>query len=159
MSNGNDLTKTNLRLGSPVFKDGEAIPATYTCKGQNVNPPLNIVGIPASAKSLALVVHDPDAVSGDFVHWIMWDMPMSVANIDVNMVPDGAIQGVNDGGKNGYMGPCPPAGTGTHRYMFELHALDKTLSLPPATNRDQLQKAMQGHILAKHTLIGLFSAQ
>lgn len=159
MSNSDDSTKNSLRLGSPIFKEGEMIPAAYTCRGQNVSPPLSIVGVPTGAQSLALILHDPDAVSGDFVHWLMWDIPTSAETIAANSVPANAIQGINDGGKNGYMGPCPPAGTGTHRYIFELYALDKTLGLPPDTTRDQLQQTMSGHILAQHTLTGLFTAQ
>ena len=154
-----NTTNSSLKLASQVFRDGTQIPIQYTCKGQNVNPPLNITGVPAGAKSLALIVHDPDAVSGDFVHWTVWDIPASTETIAVNSVPAGATQGQNGSGKNQYMGPCPPAGTGTHRYMFELYALDKSLGLPAATNRDQLQKAMASYILAQHTLTGLFAAQ
>ena len=153
-----NITNSSLKLASQVFDDGAQIPAQYTCKGQNINPPLNIIGVPAGAKSLALIMHDPDAVSDDFVHWLLWDMPTSTGTIAVNSVPAGAIQGINGGGRNQYMGPCPPAGTGIHHYLFELYALNKTLGLPPATNRDQLQKAMQGHILAQHTFTSLFAA-
>lgn len=104
-------------------------------------------------------MHDPDAVSGDFVHWTLWDIPANTQDITANSVPVGAIQGLNSANQNKYMGPCPPAGSGTHRYMFELYALDKTLGLPLQTTRDQLKKAMDGHILAQHTLKGLFSAE
>ncbi len=154
-----NITNSSLKLVSQVFLGGAQIPLEYTCKGQNINPSLTIMGVPAGAKSLSLIMHDPDAVSGDFVHWTMWDIPVSTENIAVNSVPTGAIQGINGGGKNQYIGPCPPTGTGIHHYNFELYALDKTLSLPPQTNRDQLQKAMVGHILAQHTLTGLFSAE
>ncbi len=153
-----NITNSSLKLVSQVFGDSAQIPSQYTCKGQNINPPLSIMGLPAGVKSLALIMHDPDAVSGDFVHWLMWDIPTSTETIGVNSVPPGAIQGQNGSGKNQYMGPCPPAGTGIHHYLFELYALDKTLGLPASTSRDQLQKAMADHILAQHILTGLFSA-
>jgi Raf kinase inhibitor-like YbhB/YbcL family protein len=159
MDNQPNNTNSGLALVSQVFRDGATIPIQYTCKGQNINPPLNIMGVPASAKSLVLIVHDPDAVGGDFVHWLVWDVPTSTETIAVNSLPPGAVQGLNGAGQNKYMGPCPPAGTGTHHYLFELYALDKALSLPANTNRDQLQKAMSDHIIAKHTLVGLFFAQ
>lgn len=158
LSQPND-SSPNLKLVSQAFLGDAQIPNEYTCKGRNINPPLNIMGVPGGAKCLALIVHDPDAVSGDFVHWMIWDVPASTESIATNSVPSGAVQGQNGGGQNKYMGPCPPAGTGTHHYMFELYALDKTLGLPPSTSRDQLQKAMAGHILARHTLTGLFAAQ
>lgn len=154
-----NTTNSSLKLVSQVFLGGAQIPARYTCKGQNINPPLTIMGIPAGAKSLSLIMHDPDAVSGDFVHWTMWDIAISTKSIAANSVPTGAIQGQNSGGQNKYMGPCPPAGTGTHHYLFELYALDKILGLPLSTSRDQLQYAMAGHIVARHTLTGLFLAE
>jgi len=158
MKNQSSNTGLSLVLVSPVFRDGTNIPIPYTCKGQNVSPPLNITGVPGGAKSLALIMHDPDAVSGDFVHWIMWDIPARAQSIAVNSVPVGAVVGPNGGSQNKYMGPCPPPGTGIHHYLFELYALNKTLGLPPATNRDQLQKAMASRVIAKTTLTGLFFA-
>ncbi|MDO8592130.1 MAG: YbhB/YbcL family Raf kinase inhibitor-like protein [bacterium] len=158
MSAQPNTTNSSIRLASPVFNEGAQIPAAYTCKGQNINPPLSITGVPASSKSLALIMHDPDSVSGDFVHWLAWDLPASTTTIGPNSSPSDAVQGFNGRGQSGYTGPCPPAGTGVHRYIFELYALDKTLGLPPTTNRDQLQKAMAGHIIAQHTLTGLFPA-
>lgn len=158
MSAQPNATDPSLKLASRVFDDGAQIPTQHTCKGQNVNPPLSITGVPAKAKSLTLIMHDPDAVSGDFVHWTMWDISTGTEIIAVNGLPAGAIQGINGGGKNQYMGPCPPTGTGTHHYLFELYALDKTLGLPPATSCGQLKNAMAGHILAQHTLTGLFAA-
>lgn len=158
LTQSNDAN-SSLRLTSQAFGDGAQIPVKYTCKGQNVNPPLGIAGVPAATKSLALIVHDPDAVGGDFVHWLLLNFPVSAQAIADNSVPAGATQGQNDSGRNQYMGPCPPGGTGTHRYMFELYALDKTLGLKSGANRDQLQKAMEGHIVAQHTLTGLFGSQ
>lgn len=149
---------SEFRLISPAFKDGRDIPRPYTCKGQGVNPPLNIIGTP-KANSLALIMHDPDAVSGDFTHWLVWDIPASTENIVANSVPVGAMQGKNDAGSNSYFGPCPSTGTGSHRYVFILYALDKNLSLPNNSNRQDLERSMEGHILATSTLIGMFSAE
>lgn len=150
-------TSEKLQLISSAFKDGDPIPPAYTCKGQNINPPLNILNIPGDTRSLALIMHDPDAVSGDFVHWLVWDISTAVDIISPNSVPVGAIQGQNGAGKDNYMGPCPPSGSGTHHYIFELYALDSTLGVPKGATRESLQKAMEGHILAQTTLTGLFS--
>jgi hypothetical protein len=151
-------TQNGMELISPAFRDNADIPPQYTCKGQNISPPLNIFNVPPNIKSLALILHDPDAVSGDYLHWSMWDIPPNTETISVNSVPTGAVQGPNDSGKKGYMGPCPPAGTGTHHYIFELYALDSILSLDQDTSREKLESAMQDHILAKATLTGLFKA-
>lgn len=148
-----------LRIISPVFRDGAAIPQQYSCKGQNVNPPLTIFNVPDKAQSLALIMHDPDAPSGDFLHWLMWDITPGAESIAVNHVPVGAIQGRNGRGENGYTGPCPPQGTGTHRYVFDFYALDTTVDLPSGSTRDQLEKAMSNHILDKSTLVGVFAAE
>lgn len=149
--------KSGLNLTSQAFNDNALMPVQYSCRGQNINPPLSITGPPAGTKSLALIMHDPDAVSDDFVHWLMWDIPTFTESITADSVPTGAFQGTNGANQNKYMGPCPPAGTGTHRYMFEFYALDKILNLPAGASRDQLQKAMEGHILAQTKLTGLFS--
>jgi len=145
-------------LTSTVFEADSPIPEQYTCKGQNINPPLNISGIPPQAKSLVLILHDPDAVNADFVHWLMWDIPTSASMIAANSVPVGATQGKNGAGSNIYIGPCPPAGTGTHHYQFELYALDNNIGLEPDTNRDQLESAIKSHILKKTVLTGIVDA-
>src|SRR3989344_8384424 len=139
-----------MQIISPVFRDGASIPPQYTCKGQNVSPPLIFIDVPAEAKSLAFILHDPDAPVGDFVHWTMWDIVPTTEVVAANSVPTGAVQGITSFGDNKYGGPCPPSGT--HRYMFELYALDTTLGLPPKTARDQLEAAMQNHILNQHTV-------
>ena len=143
-----------MQVVSPVFREGTAIPAPYSCKGENVSPPLNFVSVPKDAKSLSLIMHDPDAPSGDFVHWTVWDIPADTGTLAANSVPVGATQGMNGAGQNKYMGPCPPSGT--HRYMFELYALDTNLGLPSSTDRDDLLKSMDGHILQQFTLTGTF---
>ena len=148
---------TDFQLISPAFRDGTALPAQYTCKGQNVSPPLNIINCDPQSQSLALIMHDPDAPAGDYVHWLMWDIPASVETIAANSVPIGAVQGINSSDEIGYTGPCPPAGSGTHRYMFELYCLDTSLGLESGSTREQLEKAMEGHILDSSTLIGIFA--
>jgi hypothetical protein len=151
----NTVGASGMIISSPAFKDSQPIPEQYSCKGQNTSPPLSFSSPPASAKSLALIVHDPDAPSGDYAHWVMWNIAPSTTEIAANSVPTGAMQGPNTGGRNTYMGPCPPSGT--HHYIFELYALDGVLDLPPQTSRDQLLAAINGHTLAKATLTGLFS--
>lgn len=155
MSEKNNSSNGGLQIISPAFREGSAIPIQYTCKGQNISPPLNILNVPSSAQSLAFIMHDPDAPVGDYVHWTMWDIPKSTETIAANSVPTGAVQGLNSNNENKYMGPCPPSGT--HRYMFEVYALDKSLSLKPETTRDQLKEAMEGHIVDQNTLTATFS--
>jgi len=148
-----------LEIISPVFRDGAAIPRQYSCKGQNVNPPLTFFNVPPKSQSLALIMHDPDAGGGDFLHWIIWDIPPATESIAVNDVPIGAIQGRNGSGENKYTGPCPPKGTGSHRYIFELYALDNSSNLPSGSARAQLETAIKDHILDKATLTGIFAAE
>jgi Raf kinase inhibitor-like YbhB/YbcL family protein len=148
-----------MQLISSAFKNGASIPEQFTCKGQNINPPLSIVSVPEQAKSLALIMHDPDALGSDFVHWLIWDIPANTKAIGTNSVPVGAVQGVNGFGSNNYGGPCPPSGSGTHRYIFELYALDTSLSLSADSTRDKLQYALESHVLAQSNLTGLVAAQ
>ena len=152
------LKSTSLEVVSTVFRDGSFIPAPYTCKGQNVNPPLNIMGLPEKSQSITLIMHDPDALSGDFLHWLLWDIPPATEVISVNSVPVGAVQGQNGLGRIGYTGPCPPKGSGTHRYIFDFFALDKTLNLASGAKLKQVQEAQKGHIISSFRLIGLFAA-
>jgi Raf kinase inhibitor-like YbhB/YbcL family protein len=154
----NNPTNSNLTISTTAFSDNEEIPTQYTCKGSNINPPINISGIPQDAISFALVMHDPDAVNGDFVHWLMWDIPAIDQSISPDNVPIGAMQGLNDAGSKKYYGPCPPSGTGTHHYIFELYALDKMLNLNAESNRDELLEQINGHVIAQAKLTGLFSS-
>lgn len=147
---------TGFQLMSPAFRESSSIPPQYTCKGQGVSPPLNILHCDPSAKSLALIMHDPDAPVGDYTHWLMWDIATSTETIAANSVPVGAVQGTNSNNKLGYMGPCPPSGQ--HRYMFELYCLDTSLGLESGSSRRQLEEALEGHVLASHTLTGMFAA-
>ncbi len=143
---------SEMRLTSPAFKDNAMIPSKYTCQGDDVNPQLNIEGIPSEAKSLVLIVDDPDAPGGMWVHWVVWNIPV-VFRIEEDSVP--GEQGLNDFGKQDYGGPCPPSGT--HRYMFKIYALDTTLELDNDSDKKDVERAMQGHILTQAKLTGLYS--
>ncbi len=143
-----------LKLSSLSFKHNGSIPVKYTCDGKDINPPLTIENIPSNAKSLALIVDDPDAPAGTWVHWVLWNIGTATKEISENAVPTGALQGINDFRKHDYGGPCPPSGT--HRYFFKLYALDVMLSLGPKTNKAELERAMKGHIIAQSELVGLY---
>lgn len=142
-----------MKITSFAFENNAKIPAKYTCDGENINPPLAFLDIPANAKSLALIVDDPDAPIGTFVHWILYNLDPGLTEINENSVPKIGQRGVTSAGSSKFVGACPPFGT--HRYFFKLYALDLILNL---TNPDKtvLEKAMQGHILEKAELIGLF---
>ncbi|HVT86593.1 MAG TPA: YbhB/YbcL family Raf kinase inhibitor-like protein [Chitinophagaceae bacterium] len=140
-----------LTISSSAFGQNEMIPEKYTCDGVNISPPLDIKGVPEQAKCLALIIDDPDAPMGTWVHWVMWNIPVT-HHLKENTVH--GTQGINDFKKHTYGGPCPPSGT--HRYFFKIYALDETLKLPATTNKKQLERAMSGHILAFGELIGLY---
>ncbi|RMD87665.1 MAG: YbhB/YbcL family Raf kinase inhibitor-like protein, partial [Candidatus Dadabacteria bacterium] len=135
-----------MEIKSKAFKDGEYIPRKYTCQGEDISPPLEVSDIPEGTLSLALIMDDPDAPMGVWVHWILWNIsPDDSLNIEENTLPTGSIEGINSWGKRGYGGPCPPSGT--HRYMFKIYALDTTLNLSPHSRKEDLIAAMEGHIL------------
>ena len=142
-----------MKLTSTAFSHNKPIPSEFTCDGQNVNPPLSIVDVPANAKSLALIVDDPDAPVGNWDHWIVFNISPSAKEIAENAEPNGT-SGKNSWNKTGYGGPCPPSGT--HRYFFKLYALDIILNLPNGSDKKQVESAMQNHIIAKAELIGLY---
>ncbi len=137
---------------SSVFKDGETIPIKFTCQGENVNPRLELSEVPKDAKSLALVMDDPDAPMGTFVHWVAWNFPVS-KEIKENAKGLG-VGGAGSYGSPGYHGPCPPPGHGPHRYLFKVYALDRLLDLKPGSDKDGLLRAMEGHVLATAELMG-----
>ncbi len=148
-----------LEIRSSAFEQMGMIPDKFTCKGINVSPPLHWSGAPDGVKSFALIHDDPDAVSGTWVHWIIFNIPSSVAELHENIpshkiLENGARQGITDFGKIGYGGPCPPSGT--HRYFYKLYALDIMLDIPAGSSKENLLKAMTGHILAKGELIGKY---
>jgi Raf kinase inhibitor-like YbhB/YbcL family protein len=141
-----------LVMKSSAFGNNQKIPAVYTCDGNDINPPLTIEGTPKEAKTLALIMDDPDAPRGTFDHWVVWNIPASASTIEEHSVP--GTEGLNSGRKVGYYGPCPPSGT--HRYFFKVYALDAQLNLKANSNKSDVEKAMDGHVLAKGELIGLY---
>ncbi len=145
----------DFRLSSPDFAEGASIPARFTCEGQNVSPTLEIAGVPAGAKSLVLIVEDPDAPSGTFTHWIVWNIPPDTKKIPGGAAPAHALAGTNDFGSAGYSGPCPPSGT--HRYFFRLSALDTGLHLAAGASRKAFDAAVRGHVLAQAVLMGRYA--
>lgn len=142
-----------MRLTSPAFEDNGRIPARYTCDGDNISPELRIEKVPSGTRSLALVMEDPDAPNGLWVHWILWNMGPRTEALAERAEPREAVIGKNSWGHNQYGGPCPPSGT--HRYIFRLYALDITLDLAGTASKGQLDVAMQDHILAEAVLSGL----
>jgi Raf kinase inhibitor-like YbhB/YbcL family protein len=144
-----------MNLSSPDFGEGGNIPERFTCEGKDMSPTLKIDGVPKEAKSLVLIVDDPDAPGGNFTHWLMWNVVPDLTEIAANRPPSHAVQGVNDFGKSKYSGPCPPPGI--HRYYFKLYALDTTLALPPTSKRKAVDSAIKGHILAEATLMGRYA--
>lgn len=140
-----------LNISSSVFKADEMIPSKYTCEGANVNPPLDIKNIPEEAKCLALIVDDPDAPNGTWVHWVVWNIPVT-HHLKERHVP--GKEGINDFQQHRYGGPCPPSGT--HRYFFKVYALDAVLELPAHARKTELEKAMSEHIIGFGELIGLY---
>ena len=146
-------TETKLIISSTAFADGQKIPVKYSCDGDDINPPLRVENIPAQAQTLALILEDPDAPRGTFIHWVCWNLPPA-AVIDENSQP--GIQGTNSADKTGYKGPCPPKGK-PHHYNFKVFALDKKLDLEGSATHEELEKAMEGHIIAKGELQGLYS--
>lgn len=139
----------NIKVISSAFASNGTIPKKYTCNGQNINPPLELQGIPEETNSLALIMDDPDAPMKTFTHWIVWNIG-PVAKIDEDSIP--GIEGMNDFRKIGYGGPCPPSGT--HRYFFRIYALDKQLELKEGASRKELENEMIGHIIAEGELMG-----
>jgi Raf kinase inhibitor-like YbhB/YbcL family protein len=150
-------------IGSPAFHHNEPIPARFTCSGEDVSPMIGWSGAPKEAKTFALICDDPDAPSGTWVHWVIYNIPASATQLpeglsktDVVSAAGNAKQGVNDFRKVGYGGPCPPQGHGVHHYHFKLYALDKELNLRPGATKRQLEDAMRGHVVAQAELIGTF---
>lgn len=140
-----------MKLSSPEFEHNQSIPAKFTCQGQDINPALVIEDIPKEAKALGLIVDDPDAPMGTWVHWVVYDIPVT-NRIEENNIP--GKQGINDFGRKNYGGPCPPSGR--HRYLFKIYALDGELGLPEGVSKQDLEEEMSGHILDQAELIGLY---
>lgn len=145
-----------LKLESLAFADGATIPAEYTCSGEDVSPELRWSGVPAQTQSFVLIMDDPDAPGATFTHWLLFNIPADVRQLDRATKPVG-IRGSNNFGLDTYGGPCPPAGLGAHRYYFTLYALDvPSLKVIPAGARQEVENAMHGHILAQTQLMGRF---
>ena len=148
-----------MTIASPAFRAGEMIPAEFSCDGPNVSPPLVFENIPAEAKSLAVIVDDPDAPAGTWVHWVAYNIPAGTKELAKNIPPqkelsNGTRQGTNDFCRIGYGGPCPPGGT--HRYFFKLYALDIVPNLAAGATKAQLLDAMKGHILDQAELMAKY---
>lgn len=149
-----------MKLESTAFTANEMIPFLYTCDGQDISPELHWNTPPTGTQSLALIVDDPDAPSGIFVHWVLYDIPPETRHLPQavtasSTLPNGGTQGKNDFGNLGYGGPCPPSDV--HRYFFKLYALDRELGLTSGATKAQLEAAMDGHILASAELIGRYA--
>lgn len=151
----------DFRLSSAAFQNNQPIPRSFSCDGENTSPALRWEGTPNGTKSLALLVRDPDAPSGEFTHWMVYDLPPTITEIPSGsytaaQFPLGGLEGQNDFGNLGYGGPCPPPGA-PHHYIFTLFALNQpTLGLPAGAQRGQLDQALQGKIVAKAELTGVF---
>jgi Raf kinase inhibitor-like YbhB/YbcL family protein len=144
-----------MKVTSPDFNEGGDIPERFTCDGQDVSPILRIDGVPQAAKSLALIMDDPDAPVGLFTHWLLWNLRPDQSEIASDSPPPEAVQGLNDFGGNKYGGPCPPSGV--HRYYFKIYALDTTLELPSRSKRKALDAAIKGHVIDEAALMGRYA--
>ncbi|TLN05323.1 YbhB/YbcL family Raf kinase inhibitor-like protein [bacterium] len=150
----------SITLSTTAFANGQSIPVQFTCDGRNVSPALQWSGVPAAAKSLALIVDDPDAPSGTFTHWVLYNLPPTLSGLKEGLPRLAALdnlgtQGLNDFRKTAYDGPCPPAGK-AHRYFFRLYALDLEPGLAGGLTRQSLLSQMQGHILAQGEWMGTY---
>lgn len=146
-------------LTSPAFSNGQPIPRKYSCDGMNISPPLKWNSVPQDTQSFALITDDPDAPSGTWVHWVIYNIPLSSKELPEHVpnhaqLPDGSLQGMNSWPKLGYGGPCPPSGT--HRYFFTLYALNCALAIPSGASKDTLLAKMKGHILEQAELMGTY---
>jgi Raf kinase inhibitor-like YbhB/YbcL family protein len=143
-----------LELTSDAFADGDPIPQKHTCDGEDASPPLAWEGLPEGTRTLALIDHDPDAPSGDFTHWLAWNNDPEPGQLGEGVSPP--AEGTNGFGRTGYGGPCPPPGHGPHRYFHDLYALDAVLDLEPGATREQLEGAIDGHVLGETQLMGTY---
>jgi Raf kinase inhibitor-like YbhB/YbcL family protein len=155
-----EATKMTIQIASPAFKEGQPIPKRHTCEGPDLSPALEWTGVPEGSKSLALICDDPDAPMGTWVHWVLFNLPPHAKGLAENVakkpvLDNGAKQGVSDFKRPGYGGPCPPPGK-PHRYYFKLYALDAMLDLKEGAKKKDLEKAMEGHILAQGQLMGTY---
>jgi Raf kinase inhibitor-like YbhB/YbcL family protein len=143
-----------MKITSPAFEHSSFIPSKYTCDGMNINPLLKFSDIPLEAKTLLVILDDPDAPMGTWVHWTIWNISPKTTEISEDSCPEEGIEGMTSSGMTGYRGPCPPSAT--HRYFFKLYALDKTLDLKSNSHVGDMEKAIEGHIIEKAELMGLY---
>ena len=151
------FSSSTMTISSPAFRQNDRIPATYACDGENVSPPLHFGDVPEGAQSLALIVNDPDASRGDWVHWVVYGIDPSTTDIPKGTIPIGGIEGITDYRRTGYSGPCPPSGT--HRYVFRLYAMGRDLDFDSPPTKQELLQAMGGDILASSELVGLYTRE
>ncbi|MFC1647680.1 YbhB/YbcL family Raf kinase inhibitor-like protein [Patescibacteria group bacterium] len=146
-----------MKISSSAFENEGEIPSKYTCDGENVNPSLDFADVPEGTKTLALIVDDPDAPVGIWVHWLVWNIDPNTTKINENSLPKGASEGTSSFGSVGYGGPCPPSGT--HRYQFKLFALDTEIDMESSNDKAALESRMEGHIIDKVMYMGKYTSQ
>ncbi len=145
----------SMKFTSPAFNNYQKIPTSYTCDGSEVHPPLQIAGVPKGAKSLVIIVDDPDAPDGIFIHWVIWNIHPDTTMIEGGAVPSESQEGTNSAGSIGYTPPCPPSGE--HRYFFTLYALDAKLGLDGKATKTDVERSAKGHVSAQSLLVGIYS--
>ena len=148
-----DRYKPTMQISSSAFVNNASIPTNFTCSGLNINPPLTFSKIPTEARSLALILDDPDAPNGTFTHWVVYNISPSTTSVAQGVNPNGVVAS-NSAGTRNYVGPCPPSGE--HRYHFKLYALDLVFRDGEFANKGQLEEAMRGHVIDQAELIGRF---
>lgn len=162
LNNVKGKTMSIIKITSNNFENNQTLPIDQTCDGRNISPQLSWGNVPTATKSFSIICDDPDAPSRTWVHWVIFNIPAQETSLAEHVTTDkqlanGALQGINDFGKIGYGGACPPQGHGTHRYFFKIYALDTKLDLQPGITKQELEQAMQGHILATGELVGIYS--
>jgi len=152
-----EVAMSGFSITSPAFDSGAWVPALFTADGADVSPELQIHNAPEGTVSFALIMDDPDAPMGTWVHWVVWNIPAGTKIIPEDGVPSGSVEGKNSWGRTGYGGPSPPKGTGVHRYFFKIYALKTSLKLPSSADKKDLLAAMEGHVLAHAELVGKYT--
>lgn len=143
-----------MKITSSAFTEGSMLPKKYTCQGENMRPPFEISDPPENTRGFAIIVHDHDAESKDFVHWIIWNINPAVRKLEKNTTPVGAREGINDAGKVGWSGPCPPSGK--HRYEFHLYALHSTIDLPATSDKTTIREKIQEYLLEEAAILAVY---
>lgn len=144
-----------MNISTPAFNNGDPIPSKYTCDGEDINPALHMNDIHPDAKSLVLVMDDPDTPAGTWIHWVVWNINPHITKIAENSIPEDGIEGRTSFGKSSYGGPCPHQGT--HRYFFKLYALDTLLTIPLTSEARGVEEAMKGHVIADAMMMGTYA--